>query len=363
MRFLQILLAAVLALSLVPAAAFADDEIASGEEVVESPEAGEDDAADGSDPEEGDTEGEDPSDEEPVEEEPTYETITVKKTAVTKKNGKILELRAKAGLKLYKYDTVQGSCTDGKFGYYVMYNRTKEKCRIVKMKLANNKVKAVSGVLKIDHGNDLTYNSATNRIIAVHCTQHMLRLSIIKPGKLTVESTVDVQIPTKIEGATKKQTAAITKISGIAYMEATNQYVAITGTHNFLILDENFNPLLFIKTQTKIAQLYQGITCDENYIYLAQATYNNSQSNQVLIYDYNGVLLRVLKIPSCYEIESLYFVGTKLYASVYRSYWGTYYTTKTVKVKKKNGKVKRTTVKVAHTGTVRDNYVYKITGF
>ena len=120
-----------------------------------------------------------------------------------KRNGSKLELRAAAGQYVGGYDTLQGSCTDGTYAYYVLYNRNVEKCKIVKIRLSDNKVIKVSGVLKIHHGNGLTYNPDQNCLVAVHNTVFPLKLSVINPNTLKVKKSLTVKIPSKLDGATK----------------------------------------------------------------------------------------------------------------------------------------------------------------
>lgn len=65
---------------------------------------------------------------------------------------KAFEIRSAARQKVYGYDTLQGSCSDGFFGYFALYNRTKENCKIVKVRLSDGAVAKVSGALDVVHG-------------------------------------------------------------------------------------------------------------------------------------------------------------------------------------------------------------------
>lgn len=93
----------------------------------------------------------------------TRACVQGKKCALSKmKVGKkTFEIRSAARQKVYGYDTLQGSCSDGTFGYFALYNRTVENCKMVKVRLSDGTVVKVSGVLDMAHANDLTYNRTT----------------------------------------------------------------------------------------------------------------------------------------------------------------------------------------------------------
>ena len=62
-------------------------------------------------------------------------------------NSATYNLRVAAGEKLFGYDTFQGACSDGTNAYYILYNRTVEKCKIVKVRLKDFKLVKVSSAL------------------------------------------------------------------------------------------------------------------------------------------------------------------------------------------------------------------------
>ena len=85
------------------------------------------------------------------------------------KDGKVFDLREAAGQSLYSYDTLQGACAHDGFVYYTLYDRNKEKCKIAKADLMSLEVVKVSAPLPIYHGNNLTYNTRKNLILATCC--------------------------------------------------------------------------------------------------------------------------------------------------------------------------------------------------
>lgn len=280
-------------------------------------------------------------------------------STILKRGKKTFELRGQAKQTLYQYDTVQGGCSDGTYAYYVLYNRNVEKCKIAKVKLSNMKVVKVSGVLNIAHGNDMTYNSSTKRLMVTHTEVDTKRISIINPSTLKVEKSVDVEIPAKLTGVSDKELKNVKGFCGIAYNAKRKQYVTfLKSTGDLMILDSNFNPVSYIKPQNKSTLTKQGMDVTDDYILLGYS----GATNIIMVYTWDGELVSKINLKKGYELENIYHVGSQYYATYYRSYYKTYY--KTVKkVKVVNGKKKTVKVKQKYKKLMRDNYVYKISGF
>lgn len=290
--------------------------------------------------------------------------------SVVKKDGVTFEIRKAAGLPLYQYDSLQGSCTDGKYAYYVMYNRNVERCRIVKVRLSDKKAVKVSKVLNIAHGNDMTYNPDQGYIVVTHTNVNPKRLSIIAPKTLTIVKTFDVKIPSSLEGATTAQAKAIYGFAGIAYNAEKEQYVILLRkSHDFILLDSSFKPVKYVKASKHTDYTYQGIDATDDYILVAQSPCKSSHTYNIFdIYTWDGKYRSRVNVKKYYELESVYHIGSQFYAGFYRAYYKTYYKYETRKVKikwkKVNGKwkyrYKTKKVKVAYNKLIRSNYVYKL---
>ena len=313
--------------------------------------------------------------------------------SLVKKAGKTFELNSSAGQSTGQYDVVQGSCTDGTYAYYILYNKSNEKCRILKSRLSDNATVKVSGVLNL--GTDVTYNSDLKKLVVAHYSGSPYRLSVIDPNSLTVTSYKDVKIPGSLEGVSSGTLAGIQGFSAVAYNSNRHQYVVrIIKSHDYLLLDANMTPVKYVAVSKAGGNLYQGIDASSEYIYDVQS--KAGSYNTVIVYDWNGEYQYTAKIPTKYEMESLFHNGDKFYAAVYTSYYQTYYTThyktkqvkwkkvkgkwryktkyvyKTVKYKAKWKKVRgkwkyktkkkkvRVTYQVAHKRLVRNNYVYDV---
>lgn len=290
-------------------------------------------------------------------------TRTAKATPLTKKN-KMFELRAQAKQKMFQYDTLQGSCTDGTFAYYLMYNRKAVNCKIVKVRRSNLKVEQVSGVLDVAHGNDMTYDSSKNRLVIVHSTgSDPKKLTSVDPKTLAVIESKHVQIPKKLAGGSIADAAGATAFSGVAYSSGRKQYaVLLSHNYNFVVLDADLEPVRYVKASKKNNYVVQGIDATDDYILVAQSPKTAKQKyNIITVYDWDGNYISRVNAKKGYEIESIYHVGSKYYAGFYRSYYKTTYkdVEKTVLV---DGKTKKKKVKVKQKEYKRDNYVYQIKG-
>lgn len=293
---------------------------------------------------------------------PNTKTTRSLSLSAQKRKSKTFELRAYAKQAMYGYDTVQGSCTDGAYGYYCLYNRNVEKCKIVKVKLSTMKVAKVSKALDIAHGNDMAYDSQHKLLVVVHATGHGRRLSAVNPSTLKVNQVIDVTVPKGLAGATEAQRKAAKGFSGIAYNERRNQYIVLLGgSHDFLILDGDMRPLRYVAADYKSTMVYQGIDATDDYLFVAVSPRTVRQANAVLVYTWDGGFVGKLNLKGIDEIESIYHVGSKFYASVYRSYCKTYYTKqkRTIEV---DGSRKVKTIKIRHRALKRDNYIYRIKG-
>lgn len=281
-----------------------------------------------------------------------------------KKKKKVFEIRAWAKQEMYQYDTLQGSCTDGTYAYYLLYNRKVSNCKIVKVKRSNLKVVMVSGVLYVDHGNDMTYDSHLRRLVIVHSTgADPKKLTSVDPNTLGVIESKHIQIPKKLAGGSLADAAGATAFSGVAYSSGRKQYaVLLSHNYNFVVLDSGLDPVRYVKAEKKNNYTVQGIDATDDYILLAQSPKTAKQKyNIITVYDWDGNYISKINVKKGYEIESIYHVGSKHYAGFYRSYYKTSYKNVVKKVKV-NGKKKKKKVKVKVREYLRDNYVYQIKG-
>ncbi|MGI6535672.1 MAG: fibronectin type III domain-containing protein [Eggerthellaceae bacterium] len=296
---------------------------------------------------------------------------------------KTFEIRTAARQKVYGYDTLQGSCSDGTFGYFALYNRTKENCKIVKVRLADGTVAKVSGVLDVAHANDLTYNPDDRIIVATRCTTNKERFTAIDPDALDVVGTFAPSLDAQALGISEKKRARIAGFSSIAYCSARQQYAVVTkGCRDLLILDRSFEPVRFMDIPHEENCNYQGIEVTDSYISLCLSATGKGQT-RIMTYTWDGASIGAVTPGIVGELEGLFIAGGRCYLGTYVSaYQQAYRKVKVVKhvVKKKrvtvvrlvHGKKKRVKVVrkkkvrvvkvkyVPYTRLLRDNYLYRI---
>ena len=285
-------------------------------------------------------------------------TATIK--FLKNKKKKRLEYRALAKQKMFGYDTFQGACSSGKYNYYILYNRVKEKCKIIKVRNSDKKVIKVSKPLPLDHGNDITFDSKRKRIICVHYGRHPRRLSIINTKKLTITKSVDVKVPIGLYGASDEFIKSIKGMTGIGYDSWADEFiVSIKGARHYMALSPSFEPLRIIKVPEHDPYMKQGMTVKAGFIIRSFSAYNRTYNQNILfIYDVAGNYVKSVKLGRGYEIESIFFIGKKLYANTYTAYWKAKYK----KAKKLvNGKTIK--VKVKYYALARDNNILRIKNY
>ena len=135
-----------------------------------------------------------------------------------KKDGRTFDLRIAAKQKLYRYDTLQGACANDGFAYFSLFDRNRNKCRIVKIRLKTLDVIKVSKPLPIYHANNLTYNTKKNLILATCCQVKDKRAVFIDPEKLTVVSKKDIKLK-----SSKKIPKALLPLHTTRRMTATSE--------------------------------------------------------------------------------------------------------------------------------------------
>ena len=228
------------------------------------------------------------------------------------------DIKARAGQSLYYYDTVQGGCTDGTYAYYVLNRRTVENCKIVKMRLSDNKIVMVSDVLAIDHGNGIAYNSDSNELVVNNCMVNPKRLTVINPDTLKIKKKVDVSIPKNMIGASNNEGTGITGFSSITYNRKRGVYVALTkGRTGFLVMDKNFNVIEYMPLDYKTSgKLWQCLDSTDEYLLIAHSP-NGNAGNIIAIYDWEGRYVTSIRLLAGYELENIYHVGTQFYATYY----------------------------------------------
>lgn len=194
------------------------------------------------------------------------------------------------------YRFLQGACTDGTYGYFILGDRYyRPYCALIKVRLSNWKPVKVKKGLKLYHGNDMTYNAKTKTLVVVHGDGDQQGVSYVNPRTLNIKRRVNVG----------------TRIHAVAYNRKRNRYVVgRLGSSAIQIRSANWKILKTIPLLEKNNYARQGIDCDDSYIYVLQS-YLAARKNRILVYDWKGNFITQLFITGSLEGESLFHVGKK----------------------------------------------------
>jgi len=197
----------------------------------------------------------------------------------------------------------QGGYTDEKYHYQLFIKKDKDSNeknnidRLVKYDMEKKETVAVSGILDLNHANDLTYNAKENVFVAVHNNPNRTKVSKISPESLEIIETIDIGI----------------EIYCISYNEATDRYVVgLSGGQDFRILNSEFKPISKIHRATSLTKGYttQGVSSDNEYIYFVLY-----KENVITVYDWNGNFASLIYLDFLGEPENISIVGEDIYVA------------------------------------------------
>ena len=245
-----------------------------------------------------------------------------KSMTLLKKNGKRFDLRVAAHQKLYAYDTLQGACAHDGYGYFTLYNRNVEKCKIVKVELSTLKVVKVSKPLPIYHANNLTYNTKRNLIVATCCKVRDKRAVLIDPKTLKTVGKKDI----KLKASSKIPKSVVSSYKGftaIAYNEKHDCYVGrLRDNNNVIIFNGNLKPVKYVVLKGKKTYLLnQGMESFGNYIYDVRSFKGKRKYSVVTIHTMSGKYVGRMVFPygkkPGRELECIFHDGNQFYAGFY----------------------------------------------
>lgn len=252
--------------------------------------------------------------------------LTKKKASLTlmKKGGSYFDLCKEAGESSSGYNILQGGCAHNKIAYLTLYNKAKEKCKIVKVRLKSMKVLKVSKVLKIYHGNSLAYNTERNVIAVACCEKKPKCIAEIDPVSLKIVRKRTIKLPNNLSGITGTAPKYYCGINAIAYNEKDGCYYArLKKIQDYIRLDNDMRPEKYIKSKEKKNYLtYQAIESYSQYIYDVQSFSGSNKYNMITARTKSGAYAGEMKVPctsSNFELECVFHDGEQFYAGFYYS--------------------------------------------
>lgn len=254
----------------------------------------------------------------------TRRTISVKTiddTSYVKKSGTAINLRKMLGEGHTGYSVVQGSCTDGKYAYYMMVSSANQKGRVLKVKLSNKKVVGKSDVIDVNHGNGMCYDSKRDRLVVVTYYSSRKRLVFIDAKTLELQKTAKVKFKYYDEENDEKYddltvNAADRKrgLTAIAYNARYDVYLAMESAYHDIII-YNAETLQAIgkactKVNAKYPGMWQSMDADDQYVYYVLSKYNSKQPYNIIIcLDWHSENLEPVRTGEKKFIEEAWYCG------------------------------------------------------
>ncbi len=206
------------------------------------------------------------------------------------------------------YKVLQGGCSDGKYVYLVLHNGAKNltsslaESALVKIDPEKWTILETYKGLKVDHANDMCYNSETNELIIVSSSPDRYIINIFDADTMQLKQRKRIDVG----------------INALAYSEEENCYYAcLYGSNTFARLSADFKKqkTFPIKSHDRIEQT---IEVHGDYIYIS--LYN---PNSILVYNKQGELIEDKKLAVfSNELECAFFVGETMYVGYYQSALG-----------------------------------------
>ena len=193
-----------------------------------------------------------------------------------------------------QYGIGQGSASDGTHVYFVLRNSNDTGSVITKHRMDDGSLVAVSPVLKLGHGNDMTYDAKNHRLVVAHGQSEGKILTLVNPD--TLELIRDIGIPNG-SGA-------------ITYSVAKDRYAISQGGSTLHILDSDFKWVASYSRTDKTGYTAQGMGSDEDYVYFPMSGKND---NVLVVYNWEGKYITTIQVPVSHESESMFWVNDTYY--------------------------------------------------
>lgn len=266
--------------------------------------------------------------------------------------GKI-NIRARAGQTPTDFNTLQGSCCDGReYAYFAFMNKNAgtyyEKIKIVKISL--NGYTYVSDCILMDneHGNGMTYvpnfDGEGNDVIAIANQQDGYKRCFTMVDPVTMKNLGNYKFdyisfikshPEQTEFYKADSETGITKLctdeqriaqineintykhgySSVAYDKESGRFVTILNSstdnacHDLVVMSADKDGIDSIRyiDQKRTEATVQALDCDRDYIYVTWSPKSGvSDKNFIEVYDWKGNYKKRYTIGPSYEIESLF---------------------------------------------------------
>lgn len=200
-------------------------------------------------------------------------------------------------------NVAQGAASDGKNVYFVLRDKNDENGMIFKYTLNPFKFVANSAAYKCYHANDMTFDTAHNRALAIHASGDQGGITAFDGNTLS---------PTEIHTSLG--------IGGITYNAKRNVYGITQGGTKYQIADADFNKTADYGRSDGRTGSYtaQGMGSDDSYVYFPMSPKSGVSTDNVLVtYNWSGNYVGDIHIDLSIESESMFYAGGEYYVNFY----------------------------------------------
>ena len=246
-----------------------------------------------------------------------------------KSGGSKLDIRKQAWNDLKYYSISQGSCSDGTFLYMCFEQRNgddngsgRARIKVAKVRISDWKVVNVSpSGQKLGHANDITYNPDQGYLVVTGAKTNDPYVRLVSPDSLTKIGKKKIKLSDYF--------SYVKAFNAIDYDSESQTYYIRSrfyGSKCFT-LDQNFRMISDATMPTVFpSRSVQSCTALGEYFILSQSWYQSSSKNTVTIFDKAGNMIQHIKLKMKGELESLFFIGDQLYATMHKHVTGSYMT-------------------------------------
>lgn len=207
----------------------------------------------------------------------------------------------------------QGGCSDGSRYYYqvlmhyVLEDRSKDFSCIAKVDLLTKTVVKYSGILRMDHANDITYHPTRHLLMVTNNAPNTTRVTLVDPDTLEIVGQEESPVP----------------LYALEYSPTYDRYVAgISGRREFCFLDKDLQRIDDNAYRTNpVTDRYtkQDICADDHLLYFILWDGKHKDmpdfQNTVALYDWEGNSRGLLHFNiGVKEPESISIVGGEIFA-------------------------------------------------
>ena len=248
-------------------------------------------------------------------------------------NGSKFNLRKYAGETHTGYAVVQGSCTDGTYSYYCMVNTGSNWGKLVKVRMSDNVLVAVSDPYNFSHGNGMCFDSKRNRVVIASYDNYRRTVNFVDPDDLNSITKGTLALGSFKDKLQQEGFEGYVGATAISYNSKYDCFITMQKSeHNIIIYDaETLKAKAVAMTDfdESFTGIFQSTDADDTYVYFLLSKNGSSQPANILVaFDWhsekleallngtskeniwwcgeNGEHAAVITVNGAHEIESMY---------------------------------------------------------